>query len=215
MLDQSFYNNIIRPIPVSSRVEFVGEEGGIHIRESVGKNLIRPVIKSSIFINGGYKPIENSAELKPVFSMPFSRYVIFKFLLNVGFNPILIQFNYTEVQSTPLIFQAILHIPLILSGIIIFAIVLSLNPKSGFDYVSSVINRLPCQTFKDDSPIKECSICLESFDLTSQLRVLPCNHHFHRECADVWLRNGMRCPLCRRCIVQQPVYPLETYQPYI
>ncbi|KID96784.1 Zinc finger, RING/FYVE/PHD-type, partial [Metarhizium majus ARSEF 297] len=43
-----------------------------------------------------------------------------------------------------------------------------------------------------------CSICTEDFTVGEDVRVLPCNHHFHPHCVDPWLVNvSGTCPLCR------------------
>jgi len=42
-----------------------------------------------------------------------------------------------------------------------------------------------------------CSVCLGDFDFGQELRLLPCNHYFHKECVDPWLLKRCDCPLCR------------------
>ncbi|CAL5187425.1 unnamed protein product [Lathyrus oleraceus] len=43
-----------------------------------------------------------------------------------------------------------------------------------------------------------CSICLSEYKPTETLRSIPqCNHHFHVDCIDVWLKMNATCPLCR------------------
>lgn len=43
-----------------------------------------------------------------------------------------------------------------------------------------------------------CSICLSEYKPKETLRSMPqCNHHFHVECIDVWLKMNATCPLCR------------------
>lgn len=44
---------------------------------------------------------------------------------------------------------------------------------------------------KDD----ECSICLEKKDI--EWTKLKCNHEFHYDCVEPWLRSHNTCPLCR------------------
>lgn len=51
----------------------------------------------------------------------------------------------------------------------------------------------------DDSPT--CSICLEDYASSDELRVLPCGHRFHKNCVDRWLRStSSKCCLCMRSI---------------
>eukprot|EP00448_Togula_jolla_P022056 CAMPEP_0170578882 /NCGR_PEP_ID=MMETSP0224-20130122/5690_1 /TAXON_ID=285029 /ORGANISM="Togula jolla, Strain CCCM 725" /LENGTH=327 /DNA_ID=CAMNT_0010901875 /DNA_START=80 /DNA_END=1063 /DNA_ORIENTATION=- len=45
-----------------------------------------------------------------------------------------------------------------------------------------------------------CAVCLCEYESSDMLRRLPCGHHFHRKCADQWLRRSKRCPLCMRAI---------------
>ena len=45
-----------------------------------------------------------------------------------------------------------------------------------------------------------CSICLTEYETGEPLRILPCEHHFHSECVDVWLRKNRSCPLCKHQI---------------
>ncbi|KAL5565545.1 hypothetical protein UlMin_028709 [Ulmus minor] len=43
----------------------------------------------------------------------------------------------------------------------------------------------------------ECCICLSAYDNESELRELPCRHHFHCTCIDKWLYINATCPLCK------------------
>ncbi|KAI8603257.1 hypothetical protein EDD21DRAFT_42590 [Dissophora ornata] len=42
-----------------------------------------------------------------------------------------------------------------------------------------------------------CSICLCDYEDLEELRHLPCNHYFHKECVDEWLKLKRTCPLCK------------------
>ncbi|XP_027337478.1 RING-H2 finger protein ATL66-like [Abrus precatorius] len=45
---------------------------------------------------------------------------------------------------------------------------------------------------------KECCICLSLFQDGERLKVLTqCQHAYHSECLDMWLRAHPSCPLCR------------------
>ncbi|KAL8541233.1 hypothetical protein ACS0TY_002477 [Phlomoides rotata] len=43
----------------------------------------------------------------------------------------------------------------------------------------------------------ECCICLCAYDDGTELRELPCTHHFHSACIDKWLYMNATCPLCK------------------
>lgn len=43
----------------------------------------------------------------------------------------------------------------------------------------------------------ECCICLSAYDDGSELRELPCGHHFHCACIEKWLYMNATCPLCK------------------
>jgi E3 ubiquitin-protein ligase RNF115/126 len=46
----------------------------------------------------------------------------------------------------------------------------------------------------------ECSICMESVDLDTEVAILPCKHWFHFLCIEMWLNQHNTCPHCRRGI---------------
>lgn len=65
-----------------------------------------------------------------------------------------------------------------------------------------VISRLPSKTIvsveKELPPdCRECSICLDTFEVGSSRKTLPCLHGFHEECVDKWLRTNASCPICK------------------
>ncbi|XP_076931077.1 RING-H2 finger protein ATL20-like [Bidens hawaiensis] len=52
-----------------------------------------------------------------------------------------------------------------------------------------------CRLPDDDST---CSICLSEYKPKESLRTIPeCNHYFHADCIDEWLKLNATCPVCR------------------
>ncbi|THG19405.1 RING-H2 finger protein ATL43-like [Camellia sinensis] len=71
--------------------------------------------------------------------------------------------------------------------------------NSGVD--RTVIESLPIFRFgslRGEKDGLECAVCLNRFESTEVLRLLPkCKHAFHVECVDTWLDAHSTCPLCR------------------
>ncbi|CAO2040819.1 unnamed protein product [Urochloa humidicola] len=67
------------------------------------------------------------------------------------------------------------------------------------------VGELPCHECKEgpgNGGSGECAVCLEAFRGGDRRRVLPgCEHGFHAECVDSWLRKSRRCPICRAEVV--------------
>ncbi|KAL1336679.1 hypothetical protein HN51_058485 [Arachis hypogaea] len=52
----------------------------------------------------------------------------------------------------------------------------------------------------------ECTLCLSEFMEGEKLRSLKCQHTFHRDCLDTWLKDYCAtCPLCRLKVVSDDV----------
>jgi hypothetical protein len=46
---------------------------------------------------------------------------------------------------------------------------------------------------------ERCSICLEEYASDDDTRSLSCNHKFHHECVEEWLKkHDNKCPMCRK-----------------
>ncbi|KAI3891359.1 hypothetical protein MKX03_031455 [Papaver bracteatum] len=51
-----------------------------------------------------------------------------------------------------------------------------------------------------------CSICLADYKPKDTLRSIPeCNHYFHVNCIDGWLRMNGSCPVCRKSPLRSPL----------
>lgn len=60
----------------------------------------------------------------------------------------------------------------------------------------------------------ECSICMDTVELDSEVTELPCHHWFHGDCVSAWLREHDTCPHCRQGIsgASQPTSNQSTNQ---
>ncbi|CAI5974542.1 unnamed protein product [Closterium sp. NIES-65] len=49
---------------------------------------------------------------------------------------------------------------------------------------------------------KECIVCLGEYKTGDVIRQLhACNHQFHQDCIDAWLKTNSSCPLCRTSLI--------------
>jgi hypothetical protein len=72
--------------------------------------------------------------------------------------------------------------------------------RAGAGLSAEEVDELPCHDVKEDGG--DCAVCLDAFRTDDRRRVLPgCEHGFHAECVDSWLRKNRRCPICRAEVV--------------
>lgn len=65
----------------------------------------------------------------------------------------------------------------------------------------SIIYGKSIQQLRGISIATDCPICLVEFVEGEAVRLLPtCNHGFHTECIDKWLRSHSTCPACRHSL---------------
>lgn len=54
-----------------------------------------------------------------------------------------------------------------------------------------------CKRYKND----KCIICQFEFKENEQVKVLSCDHCFHNDCLDEWLKNEKKCPVCKKEVI--------------
>ncbi|XP_041366987.1 E3 ubiquitin-protein ligase RNF115-like isoform X2 [Gigantopelta aegis] len=54
--------------------------------------------------------------------------------------------------------------------------------------------------------VLQCSVCMEDFKLDEEVRKLPCDHHYHKECIEKWLELHGTCPVCRKDLNGEDAY---------
>lgn len=50
---------------------------------------------------------------------------------------------------------------------------------------------------------KMCSICIDNLKVNQKVKLLPCNHIFHKNCLFKWAKKSSTCPECRQNMVKQ------------
>jgi hypothetical protein len=46
----------------------------------------------------------------------------------------------------------------------------------------------------------DCTICMEKIEKNTSVYKISCNHEFHKQCLDKWLKEKFECPTCRSSI---------------
>ena len=72
--------------------------------------------------------------------------------------------------------------------------------KSGDDTIDVTKSTAKKDNVEDSGPTSDatCAICIENYKSGDELRSLPCEHKFHKECVDNWLVVKNNCPVCKR-----------------
>jgi hypothetical protein len=56
----------------------------------------------------------------------------------------------------------------------------------------------------------DCAVCLGEVENGEMVRRMPaCQHVFHRECIDLWLRGHATCPVCRSGVLSEVVLTID------
>ncbi|XP_048400461.1 E3 ubiquitin-protein ligase RNF128 isoform X2 [Stegostoma tigrinum] len=64
------------------------------------------------------------------------------------------------------------------------------------------INQLDLRILKHGDPetgpdADSCAVCIEAYKPNDVVRILTCNHIFHKHCIDPWLLEHRTCPMCK------------------
>mmetsp|Transcript_21249 Transcript_21249/g.27402 ORF Transcript_21249/g.27402 Transcript_21249/m.27402 type:complete len:670 (+) Transcript_21249:171-2180(+) len=58
------------------------------------------------------------------------------------------------------------------------------------------LRRIKVEEFPNNYP-KECCICMVDFQSSDEIVATECDHVFHKQCCQEWLRQACTCPVCR------------------
>ena len=64
----------------------------------------------------------------------------------------------------------------------------------------------PVAISSDDNIEEEepcCPICLVEYEEGDEIRTLPCDHYFHKDCVDSWMSSHISCPTCRDLVIPE------------
>ncbi|KAM0679356.1 hypothetical protein BDAP_000223 [Binucleata daphniae] len=80
-----------------------------------------------------------------------------------------------------------------------------LNVQRKKDPVITDLELDTCKVMKyreiNEKQLEECLVCMENYTSEDNIRVLHCEHYYHKKCIDPWLLNkSARCPYCRTLI---------------
>ncbi|KAL6629548.1 hypothetical protein ACP70R_029313 [Stipagrostis hirtigluma subsp. patula] len=81
--------------------------------------------------------------------------------------------------------------------------------QTEFPVAALAENRIPTSyEHQDGDDASECAVCLGEVGEGQKARRLPaCQHVFHEECIDLWLRAQATCPICRSGVTPPPAPP--------
>ena len=71
------------------------------------------------------------------------------------------------------------------------------NIKSADNETINNLETMPYMQGKLRHNQMKCCICLDEYSDHITVKILPCEHAFHPDCIDKWLRTNCKCPLCQ------------------
>jgi len=64
----------------------------------------------------------------------------------------------------------------------------TINKNTDLQKVSSISRTISC-----------CPICMKKYNENDIIRILSCDHEYHKECVDIWFKDYKTdCPMCRQ-----------------
>jgi hypothetical protein len=80
---------------------------------------------------------------------------------------------------------------------------ININLKSNtYEQIKKISSSLVEQQLKSDknkvSIDNNCSICFELFNNNDNVIILNCNHVYHNNCINEWVKYKSECPICRK-----------------
>jgi len=80
-------------------------------------------------------------------------------------------------------------------------------PLPSHDEIKNIINSIPSFKFEEKKKVKDesnqkdsCAICLDDLQQGQMVKALTCSHKFHSSCINFWLKQKLKCPLCKERI---------------
>ena len=54
---------------------------------------------------------------------------------------------------------------------------------------------------KGEKEIHNCAICIDVLKSGQMVKALQCTHKFHSSCINQWLKQKLKCPLCKQSVI--------------
>lgn len=165
---------------------------------------------SFFFLNGKDQIIQNDSNSLTFSVSNYSFFLLKHFF--AGEKSTQLIFHYSEIDKTPFWIQVFVHLPVLMLFMTIFIMIAWFESGASDSIIEDEISKLPVQKYNSSLGISDCSICLDSFSEDQNVKVLNCKHCFHHNCIDSWLRNMLRCPICRKSVSK--IAESSSYQLY-
>jgi hypothetical protein len=196
---------------------FIGLCISVSMKCSGTYNMNKVYIYFLLYLYLKYKSIQPTYSTRTIQRVVFFREMLF-LLTNVSLIDSAYQYYY-RVGSTSQVCNVLTIINLVfyitymyLPTIIILFVLCFFLPQAirmrRQQYSSLTVDKInkiiPTRRCEASDQGKNCTICLEDFNLGEHIRSLTCNHIYHKDCIDDWLTRNNSCPVCRQEAVSIP-----------